>query len=251
MIFPLGSNKPYQIPVPPETISGGTGSIVQTFELISIGEVISQGGIQLEKFKWESHFPYRYDPSIEVIPESEHIQPLVWYKNITQSQKNQSPVRITIQNTPIDFKAIITAFRWSYVPGIYGDMWYQIELTQHKQGAIREFDGISLPLLNTREDSTPPKSNVDVVFPTDSNGNTVTTYTTREGDTFEKISFLLFGSSRFARNIYDHNKIMTDSMVKKAGIIRWTFGDKLPAGIRLTIPAVPGFRVPVVPSTSG
>ncbi len=65
--FPFSNKKSVQIPVPPETISGGTGSIVSTYNLIGIGEVLAQGGVKLERVKWESHFPKIYDPSISVI----------------------------------------------------------------------------------------------------------------------------------------------------------------------------------------
>lgn len=244
IVFP-GSNYPYQIPVPPETIAGGTGSIIKTFELISIGEAITLGGIKLEQFKWESHFPKQYDPDIEVVSRGEHIDPAIWYRNIVEAEKSQTPVRITIQNTPIDFKAAISSFKWSYVPGAFGDIWYQIEMVQYRQGYIREFDGVTLPLLIPREDSLPPLGKDDV----DRMGSF---YITKRGDTFESISIKFFGTDKYARQIYDNNKKTMDrviqSSVKENDLLRkpsspsvsfkWTWGDPLPANITLIIPKI-------------
>lgn len=252
LTFPNNA-RPYQIPVPPENIAGGKGSIIQTYELITFGEVMTLGGVQLERFRWESFFPGRYDPSVSVIREVDHQPPVFWQARLDAAMESQAPCRITIQNTPIDFSAAVASFKWSYVPGEFGDLWYQIEMVQYRQGFIREYDGINLPLLVPREEPTPPSKKPLSRW-----------YMTKKDDTFEKISILYFGTDRYARRIYEFNRKALDAALSLAGSAfrtidaiqasRWTFGDKLPAGIAMYIPEIGpggGGEGDFIPPTTG
>lgn len=213
MTIPSNSNRHLQIPVPPETIAGGTGSIINTFNLITLGEVLSQGGIQLERVKFQSHFPAVYDPSVEVVTAAEHISPLRWRDLFANVQKTQSLINVAINGAPIDMNMAISRFQWAFVPGPSGDIWYQIELIQAKQGVIRQFNGISFPErsdINRDDPSVDEKLDPDVDEPFDSDfwAGAKNTYVVRPGDTLQSISLLFFGTTQFAQAIFAANIVL-------------------------------------------
>ena len=179
-----------QIPVPPENIAGGTGSKVEVYDIIGFGEVSSIGGVTLERVKWESHFPKDYDPSIEVVSEGEHVDPEEWRARILEVQKKQLPVQLTIAGSPIDMQAAIEDFKWMYTAGPFGDIWYQIEFTEFKEGTIREFNGVDFPSVDVRARPFGPLP---------------TSYTVREGQSLVDISIAVYGDSNHVSELYRAN----------------------------------------------
>lgn len=233
--FPTGV---FQIPVPPETIAGGTGTKVEVFEIIGFGEVSSGGGVSLERLNWESHFPHDYDDSIEVVSEGDHLYPEQWMNLISNVQKKQIVVHLTIANTPIDMDCYIEEFKWGYVAGPFGDVWYQIALTEHQEGVIREFNGVDFPSVDVR--SRP--------F-----GELPTTYTTREGQSLADVSIAVYGTMANYGDLYKANLASIFDSSRSAypeeslGALDltesnpdfwnlWRKDDPLPAGTVLRIP---------------
>ncbi len=218
--FPFSNRNSAQIPVPPETISGGTGSIISTYNLITIGEVLAQGGVKLERVKWESHFPKIYDSSISVIAEQDHINPLAWRDLFVSIQRRQTFVNVAIQNTPIDMRMGVINFKWAFVPGPSGDIWYQLELIEDKQGRIREFDGIKFPEPSNREPpSTVEDSFVPVEdagreqFPFDFRTGDRRIYIVQPGDTFMSIANKFYRKDYLWKLIFDANKELLEGNV--------------------------------------
>lgn len=211
--FPFSNRNAAQIPVPPETISGGTASIVSTYNLITIGEVLAQGGVKLERVKWESHFPKIYDSSISVITEEEHRNPLAWRDSFVSIQKKQTFVNVAIANTPIDMRMGVVGFKWAFVPGPSGDIWYQLDLIEDKQGQIREFDGIKFPEASDRESPStvqesllPGTTGFDIKDFRPGDAISYKLYRVQQGDTLADISAAVFGSGRHWQIILDANK---------------------------------------------
>ncbi len=226
--FPFSNRNSAQIPVPPETISGGTGSIISTYNLITIGEVLAQGGVKLERVKWESHFPKIYDSSISVIAERDHINPLAWRDLFVFIQRKQTFVNVAIQNTPIDMRMGVVNFKWAFVPGPSGDIWYQLELIEDKQGQIREFDGIRFPEPSNRE---PPSTVEDSLSIPESDFSGFgdppfrfrtgdrRLYIVQTGDTLMGIAQKVYGKSHLWALILDANRdLLMGNVVRSSRI---------------------------------
>jgi hypothetical protein len=239
--FPLPPRGPFQIPVPPETITGGTDQIMAAVPLIAVGEVLRKGGRRLEKIRWESHFPRIFDESIEVVNADGHLLPSQWTKMFENVQNNQTSVRVCIAGTPVDMDAAIASFHWGIVPGPEGDVWYQIELIEDKTGVIREFNGVDFASVDVR-----PRPG----------GFLPTTYQVRPGETLLDISIILYGTTDnwealLAANIgiiYSGNAsfaeaaprgridVPPDTPPSFFGL--WNEADPLPTGMLLKVPEI-------------
>lgn len=229
--FPF-REQPDEIPVLPEHIAGREEQIIRVHELISIGEVAALGGAKLRRYRWESHFPLIYDPSIEIVPESAHREPSMWMQQITRCQRRGLKVQLTITNTDIDMYCAIDAFDYTYTYGPPGDLWYQISLTEFREGFIREFNGVEFPHLDVRP---PPVDERPLV------------YVSKPGQSLQDISLILYGSDAYWVDLYEQNlENILGPFVYDPGFIDqsfdehfwslWGASDQLKSGTVLNVP---------------
>lgn len=167
------------IPVPPEQIVASVDGILATHSIISLGEVLAVGSRKLQSMGWESHFPAIYDESIEVATETEHVSPLLWRSALVRVMDSKSTIRLSIENFEFDQRMAVRSFKYSVIPGPLGDIWYQLELMEHRQGFLRIVKGAEIPTTGFRQRPY---------------GDLPSTYVTRPNQTLQDIAALLYGS---------------------------------------------------------
>jgi len=222
---------PREIPVPPENIVGTMEQKIHVVDVISLGEVMTPGGRSLENIQWESHFPKLYDMSIEKVNLSHHYSPEEWKRWIKRAQEDKELVHISIDNTDISRKVVITKFGFSYIPGPSGDVWYQIETKEFRQGHIREYNGVDFVTPDLR--GTPFQS-------------VPTSYVTKPKQTLQDISIIVYGDILGWKTIYDANKEAIFGAINEAWrglnedpsnvVDDWSATSTLPEGTTLRIP---------------
>lgn len=241
--FPF-EKAPFQIPVLPEVIVFGDEQLVTTLNIIALGEVSIPGSRKLIRLQWESHFPFVYDPQIEIVNRGDHLNPEIWRGFIRRTQALQTSLRVSISSTDIDTEFLVQSFKGSYIPGPAGDIWYQIVLLEARQGALRQFDGASFPDVNLRGRPF---------------GSLPTIYETIDGQTLEQISIILYGDSKFWVDLFNANLFVFLDLTKSAGRVTeeqlastplqflsqpstlskiWRPGDEVPARMLLQVPEV-------------
>lgn len=235
---------PWEIPVPPEEITAQMGQIVRTFEVVALGETIQQGGSRLETAAWQSFFPIRYDPNVVVSPpptERLFRTPDEWIRSFRYAMRNRRIINLSIDNTQIDMKCAVPEFKYGYMPGDTGDVWYQISLVEARFGTIRQFDGDQFPTTGLR-------GNPGLA-------GTPRTYKVNPGDTIADVSQKMYGTPEHWIDIYKENieelslilftptpeipandPFAVDPSWGPIPAPTWNASDPLPTGILLRIP---------------
>ena len=195
--FPFGRNQDvaWPLPVPPETLSFKNDQILQVYPLVALGETLGLGGKKLERLSWSSFFPRDYDSSLETITFAQHglTPPQWWIDCFKQTQRRQTYMEVTINNTDVDgLRMAIESFQHRYVPGAPGDVWYELNLVEYKQGHLRRYrgTGYSFPRLRARP----------VPF-----GEAVENFEVTEELTLADVSIRVYGDESYWAEIRDAN----------------------------------------------
>ena len=192
------------LPVNPERITCQTGSRMQTFDVISLGEISIPRGNVPTRFSWEGFFPGETRKDLFMVKDWRSPKELIGLLSLWRVQNTK--VKLLVTETPINHDCYIETFEHTWSGG-YGDAQYRIELVQaidlrvytdiEEQGKAQQMVVLASV---TRPAPAPPK-----------------TYTVKPGDTLWAIAKQTLGDGGRWREIYNNN---VDVIGKDPNLIR-------------------------------
>ena len=214
-----GSKKSIRIPWLPEKIQIiGNGSRLASYEIVNLGEFNLPNGKNLREFRWESKLPGAKHSNLPFL--RSWLNPKIIQNTFELWKNNNTPLRLTITETPISQNVYITDFNVIY-EGAYGDYSYDIVLKDRRDDiVIKVAKG-----KNSAKSTTPVDSGTK-------------SYTIKGGDTLWAIAVNFFGKSKgkLWTEIYNSNKEIIEATAKKHGKKNSGNGHWIYPGTTLKIP---------------
>ncbi|GEA17491.1 LysM peptidoglycan-binding domain-containing protein [Moorella sp. E306M] len=182
-------------PINPERITAQTGSKIQTFEVIALGDIALPRGIVPTRFSWEGFFPGEARKNLPFIKSWRPPKEIIG--DISAIRASGEKVRLLVTETPINHDCYIETFEHTWGGG-YGDAQYRIELVQARdlkvyteaEWANRGAQQASAIVLAAATRPAPPPPR---------------TYTVKPGDTLWAIAKRTLGDGSRWREIYQAN----------------------------------------------
>lgn len=165
MLFSLSVGaKKILLPMNPESVTVATGSSMNTFEVLDLGEVSLPRGTQLDRIMWDGILPGESRKNASYVRNWQDPKNIV--KDIETWKNNGTKVRLLVTETPINQDVYISEFKHIWRGG-HGDCQYEISLVQARDLVVRVQPGQApKPKPPPRPSPPPPK-----------------TYTVKKGDT--------------------------------------------------------------------
>jgi hypothetical protein len=165
MLFSLSVGaKKILLPMNPESVTVATGSSMNAFEVLDLGEVSLPRGTQLDRIMWDGILPGESRKNASYVRNWQDPKNIV--KDIETWKNNGTKVRLLVTETPINQDVYISEFKHIWRGG-HGDCQYEISLVQARDLVVRVQPGQApKPKPPPRPSPPPPK-----------------TYTVKKGDT--------------------------------------------------------------------
>ena len=137
------------LPVTPQTIEVNDGNNIQTFSLITVGEVAQIKEEKIKRIQFESWFPSYLGSFVNGINRLQFRTPQEWVDLFDQIKSE--PVWLFISFPQIVGNYLIENFNPRVIGGHGRDIHYSMNLVEFKQARIRSFDytGIDQPAEST------------------------------------------------------------------------------------------------------
>lgn len=156
MLFSLfeGSKK-IQLPINPEKVTVKTGSCMNTFEVLDMGEVELPRGTQLDRISWEGILPGSARRNMPFVGKWREPKGIV--KDIEGWKDDGTKIRLLVTETTINHDVYISDFEHTWSGG-HGDCHYQVSLVQARELVVRVQPGQApKPKPPPRPTPPPPK----------------------------------------------------------------------------------------------
>lgn len=182
------------LPINPEKIAAQTESKIQTFDVISLGDIALPRGITPARISWESFFPGATRKNAAFVKSWQDPKALVGL--ISSWRRNNTKIRLLVTETPLNLDCYISSFEHTWGGG-YGDCQYRIELIEARElivltdGEKQKQSTVTLMAQKAapkRPTPPPPK-----------------TYTVKPGDNLWIIAKKTLGDGSKWRDIYNAN----------------------------------------------
>lgn len=182
------------LPVPPSDVRISYGKMVETINLLRLGEVDFHIGTKLTEITFSTFLPKHYDPAYccyTNIPDpQEALEKILKWISLKQ------PVTFIISNTPVNDVFNILNIDYSYSGGSIGDIDIELHLRRHKSVEVYKVGESRTTLQSaTNQKRIDTKATAKVKK-----------YTVKKGDNLSTIAQKLYGDSRKWQDIYNANK---------------------------------------------
>lgn len=182
-----------QLPVTPDSYKVTQQSGNSTVNLLSAGDTTLIGKPKKAEISWSGHLPSQYRHYCAV-SEDNFMPPYFYVKILNDMAKNGTPCQLTITGTDVNTSATVTEFTHQE-DDASGDVSYDVKFEVY-------------PKVSRKAVQTTPT-------PKNSSGTTVTSYTVKKGDTVTSISRQLYGTTKYAKKIYNVNKTTIEAAWNK------------------------------------
>lgn len=182
----LANGRRLQFPVLPEKIELNTESRLQSYDIMTLGEIQIPLGQKLIGFSWEGIFPgyvRRSEPYVRRWTSPKEIQSF-----LGGARSNGQKCRLMVTDTPINHDVYMESYRVEYSGG-FGDYTYSISFLQAKDLIV------SSQVVKVK--TSPPRPAAKKV---------VHTYTVKRGDNLWNIAKKYLGSGTKYMQIYNLNR---------------------------------------------
>ncbi len=135
MLFSLSAGaEKIQLPINPESISIKTGSCMNTFEVLDLGEVALPRGTQLDRIMWDGILPGEARKNMSYVRSWRDPKSIV--KDVENWENDSTKIRLLVTETTINQDVYISDFEHAWSGG-HGDCRYQISLVQARDLVVR------------------------------------------------------------------------------------------------------------------
>jgi len=200
------------LPVNPEVIAVDGGRIVDTVNILKIGEVPFMTGDKMSTIELSSFFPTHWDTFCQY---QDIMTPREYWAILYKMKVDGKPCRLIVTDSPINTLVLIEDFHYEYRGGEMGDIYYTLGLHQWREIKIK----------TTKDDVQAAVKGENKPRPRVDTKPVPKTYSVKSGDSLWKIAKAQLGSGSKWQSIYNLNK-------KTIG----TNPDKLKVGMKLVMP---------------
>jgi len=180
----------FTLPVSPQEVTINYGKMIDTINILKLGEIDFHIGTKLTEISFSSFFPAKYDAGYCVY--SNIPQPIKAKEKIEKWVAGKDPVRFLITHFGVNDVFNIVQFDYSIRGGTTGDIYYDIVLRRHRKIEIMKVGEKRAQVL-PREDTKPTPIQK--------------TYTVKEGDNLYNIAIKMYnGDGSKYLDIYEANK---------------------------------------------
>lgn len=187
-----------QLPVNPPGFTLNGSQIINTLEIVGIGEVSQIGNQGLKSLDITCFFPQKYASycAYRDIP-----KPYEAVALIEKWRKSGRPIRLIVTDTPINMAVVIQDFKYGEEGGTR-NVNYTLSLIEYKFLKVKQVQTYQTALKSSAEKIEPPKSKNNRTTEKTAPG----AYIVKSGDTLYKIAKLRTGNGANWRSIYEKNK---------------------------------------------
>lgn len=183
------SGRRIHFPINPERVTAQTGSKIETYEVMNLGEIARPFGEIPTRFSWEGILPGEARKNLPFVKSWR--PPIEIVSDISFMRHDNEKVRLLVTETPINHDCYIDTFEHTWLGG-HGDCQYRIELVQARAVVVyTDTEKARQPAKaqrRTRPAPPPPR-----------------TYTVKRGDTLWAIAKRTLGSGSRWKEIYNAN----------------------------------------------
>ncbi len=183
-----------QLPVTPDSYKVTQQSGNSTVNLLSAGDTTLIGKPKKAEISWSGHLPSQYRHYCAVA-EDNFLPPYFYVKILNDMAKNGTPCQLTITGTDVNTNATVTEFTHQE-DDASGDVYYDIKFEVYPKVSRKSVETSSGKSSSGKGDS--PKS-----------------YTVQKNDTVTSISRKLYGTTKYAKKIYNVNKTTIEAAWNK------------------------------------
>lgn len=181
------------LPVNPGEVTIRREKLIETVNIVNLGEVDFTTGEKLKEISFSSFFPAEYDPSYCRYPDLPDPQEAM--NLLTKWTQEKNPVRLIITGTVVNVLVLVSAHTSYFRGGEPGDVYYDLTLRTWRQVKVRT----AAEAVVSAQPAAAPRTRPDTK-------PVPKVYVVRSGDSLWKIAKLNLGDGSKWKTIYDLNK---------------------------------------------
>ena len=193
------------LPVNPSGFRVSRKGLIETLDIMRIGEVDFWAGLGRTEVEFESFFPAQYDTYCRY---TDIAPPLQYFKQLETMWKSGQPVRLLITKSPVNIMALIVEQPYEDKAGEPGDIYYKIRLRQWTEVGVKQSANANLA-----PSAAPVVKKENKQRPRQDTKAKKKVYTVKQGDNVRSIAKKELGDSSKSKQIYNMNNMRVGVMV--------------------------------------
>lgn len=204
--------------LPSEIAYESGGSLLGTYSMLDLGDVVRRTGAGLSKVSWSGTFPGAARNALSLM-RGKWVSPQTYQSYLNKWKKSGTTLNLLITGTPVNMDVYLEDFKVNYSGG-FGDYSYDVSFVELKTLSITT-------IKKAVKKKTKSKSR---------SSKTYRTYTVKRGDCLWNIAAKRLGRGSRWKEIYKLNKSTIEKAAKKRGRRSSSNGHWIYPGTKLKLP---------------